>query len=355
MRLVYNLPVARLLQFGGGPLEPASLFTFDAKDWQREPLAAFDSFLTHRRVNGRRLRPSSFVIYRGMLIRLLAWLAEQGQDLQDLDASAIDAFLATRVLSPESRHRYLLTFTELYQHLAVLRDAEANPARELLTQQRAPDRLAPEALTPAEVVGVLTALRATWGPGWKARRLVAMVCLILGAGLRTKELLGLRRRDVDEKTGTVWVVGHRPRPERTVPLRGIAGQAASLWLAQLRELALPGELLFPGNLAGAPLAASTLFRQVQSLLAKAEVTRRYEGPMLLRNTRGAAWLADHERHKVQLWMGHELERTTEQLAQAAPAWAGCTLLDDALALPQAPRAPAEPVEDVSERGARAPR
>lgn len=306
----------------GSPVAPGALFTFDASAWRREPVAAFDNFLSQRRVNGRVLRKSSFVIYRGMFLRLLDWLSLQGRNLEDLNALSLDEFLASRPLQAETRHRYLLVFTELYQHLMVLREQETNPARELLTAQPAPERVAPEALTPQETQQLLACLapRRTH-PNWKHRRLYAMTLTLLCVGLRTGELLELKPRSL-EREGTCWVPPHKPRPERVVPLSALAREALGEWLALRQSLDIPGELVFPGNTAGAPLAASTLFRQVQALLSEANVQRRYEGPMLLRNTRTAAWLAQHPVHKVQAWLGHELERTTEQLLTAAAAWTG---------------------------------
>lgn len=301
---------------------PGALFNYDAKAWGREPVAAFDEFLAGHRSNGRALRPSSFAVYRGMFLRLTDWLSADGLTVHDLEAGNLEDFLSSRHLAGETRHRYLLAFTELYQHLAIIRDAEGNPARELLTAAPAPDRLAPEALVPTEVVRSLDLLRAQEATGWKDRRLEAMFCLLLGAGLRTTELLALRPQDVARES-SVWVKPHKPRPERTVPLEALAAHAMRDWLSvRHRELAhVPGALLFPGNERGAPLTASTLFRQVQGLLAAAGVSRRYEGPMLLRNTRAAVWLARHPAPVVRPWLGHQHLRTTEELLPLSVPWA----------------------------------
>lgn len=305
---------------------PTALFTFDGPAWRREPVAAFDDFLSQRRINGRVLRKSSFVIYRGMFLRLLDWLRLRGLALEDLHAQTLEEFLAGRPLQAETRHRYLLVFTELYQHLMVLREEERNPARELLTAQPAPERARPEALTPEEVQRLLEHLaKEAAREGWKHQRLQAMTLFLLGAGLRTNELLSLKLRCL-ERADSCWIPPHKPRPDRVVPLQGQLREAAAQWLALRQSLNIPGDLVFPGNTAGAPLAASTLFRQIQSLLSAAGVERRYEGPMLLRNTRAAAWLAQHPTHKVQVWLGHELERTTEQLIPLAESWSGASLL-----------------------------
>ncbi|MBL0427789.1 tyrosine-type recombinase/integrase [Ramlibacter alkalitolerans] len=301
------------------------LFTWDARGWEREPVAAFEAFLTGREFGGRKLRPSSFNIYRGQFLRLLTWLQEQGRALHELDAARLDLFLATRELRAETRHRYLLVFTDLYRHLGTLRRQEDNPAYELLLEQQAPEREEPEALTPDEVRAVFRALPRK--EGWKHHRFRAMLWLLTGAGLRPTEILTLRSKDLNADCTSVWVMPHKPRPERTVPLHWKTRDVVLGWLAERKALGIPGELLFPANTAGAPLAASTLFRQVKKLLEEAGVSRRYEGAMLLRNTRGASWLARHPVHKVQAWLGHELERTTEQLLPASEAWRAAALLD----------------------------
>lgn len=308
---------------------PGVLFSFDAQAWRQEPVAAYDAFLAGRRPNGRPLRKSTFAIYRGMYQRLLEWLESYGMSVHDLGARHLEGFLASRKLSDESRHRYLLAFTEVYQHLALLRDEEGNPARELLTATRAPDRQEPEALTPEEVQKVLATLSMQKDRRWKSRRFETLVCVLLGAGLRTSELLTLRIRDIEE-CSFVHIQAQRPRPKRKVPLHGFARGAVQQWMTyRARELShIPGDRVFPGNEGGAALAASTLFRQVKTVLEASGITRRYEGPMLLRNTCGAAWLSHVELYQVKEWLGHELARSTEQLLPAAQAWKGSRVLLD---------------------------
>ena len=99
----------------------ALLFNYSGADWLVEPDAAFDSFLASYRFNQRRLRPSTFVIYKGMFNRLRSWAKEHGISLFETKEPAIEQFLDGRGLSPETRHRYLLLFTTLFEHLAQLK------------------------------------------------------------------------------------------------------------------------------------------------------------------------------------------------------------------------------------------
>jgi len=202
------------------------LFQFDESRWRIEPEAAFDAFLTEYSFAGRRLRPSSFVIYRGMFQRLRDWAIEQGIDLLDIRTTAIERFLDGRRLGAETRHRYLLFFNSLFEHLVILhsqkRDLEneaQNPARYLLTSRPAPARSDPDVLNEAEVQQFIAALPQ--GSKWKTVRDQALALMVLGAGIRSAEVLALKAVDVhckDEVAVTVWVRAHAPRPARKVPI-----------------------------------------------------------------------------------------------------------------------------------------
>lgn len=297
------------------------LFLYGVSDWARDPDEAFDAFMSSYRFEGRGLRQSSYVVYRGMFQRLRRWMEDAGLAVVDLDEAQLESFLDSRNLSGETRHRYLLVFTALYRHLAELREIQDNPARALLLQSHPPDREAPEALTPAEVEAVV----ASWPTvkTWKHARSKALTFIILGSGLRSSEALTLKTQELNRKGGriaTIWVKRHGVHLERTVPLQGFAEPVLQEWLSLRETLSLPGSLVFPADAKGGPLSPATLFRQTQTALERAGVARRYEGPTLLRNTCGAMWLAKNPALKVQQWLGHELLRTTEQLQKAAEAW-----------------------------------
>lgn len=310
------------------------LFTYGPAEWAAEPGTAFDAFLSSYRFNNRGLRASSFEVYRGMFSRLRTWASGHGVELFDLNGAHIEDFLQGRGLSDETRHRYLLLFTTLFTHLALLRsDVEelANPARELLLEREAPGREEPEHLGTVELRRFLDAIPP--GEQWKRVRDRALLYAILGAGLRSTESLTLRLDAFHRKAeflDSVWVPAHKPSPARQVPLHSFAAPALEQWLglratlgsategkaagtSGLDSLGIPGDLVFPANLAGAPLTPVTLFRLVKNTLQRAGIVKRYEGPTLLRNTAGALWLKKHEPLQVALWMGHATARTTELL------------------------------------------
>ena len=293
-----------------------ALFTYTAQDWVTQPGMAFDAFLAGYRFEGRNLRASSFVVYRGMFMRLHEWLGQQDKTLFSLNEKLINEFLNSRTLSAESRHRYLLLYTTLLAHLADFKGAQDNPAHALLLEQEAPERENPEWLTAAEAQAFLTT--AAPGSGWKQLRNRALAHTVLGTGLHSSEVLSLKLSDLNRKRAVleaIWVRSNGPRPSRVVPVQRFALTAMKAWLEERTVQGLPGTLVFPASSAGGPISPATLFRQVRATLVKAGISRRYEGPTLLRNTCGALWLSTHPAPQVMQWMGHATLRTTELLSK----------------------------------------
>lgn len=311
------------------------LFEYGVAQWLAEPDAAFDAFLEGYRFHRRRLRASSFVIYKGMFVRLREWAQQQGLSLFEVKETAIEQFLVSRKLAAETRHRYLLLFTTLFEHLAQIRAGEAqqtpliteNPARALLLEREAPSRDDPDYLNETEIRRFIDALPT--GSDWKTVRDRAMALLLLSAGLRSSELLALKIKDLESKSGEllgVWVPAHKPRPARHVPIQAWARSYIEAWMLErealssgvapslrVKEQRLAGPLLFPSTLAGGQFKPVKLFRLVKTALDKAKIVKRYEGPALLRNSCGAIWLQKHEPLQVSLWLGHATVRTTELL------------------------------------------
>lgn len=295
------------------------LFEYGVQDWATRPEEAFDAFLASYQFDGRALRKSSFVIYKGMFLRLSEWLKEGQMTVLDVTGEKLEAFLENRNLSPESRHRYLLMFREMFNRLAALKaleevDSNKNPAISLLLQGPAPEREDPDWLT-AEELHRLVAIQPPSG-SWKKSRNYALCYFLLGAGLKASELLSLRVSDLnykDERLRSVWVKPHLPRPGRKVPVQPMFRAQMEAWVSAHKIAGLPEDYLFPSKTTGGELTQVSLFRVIKTFLEDADIEKRYMSATLLRNTCGRIWLQNHPSSEVMQWLGHEQLKTTEQL------------------------------------------
>lgn len=286
--------------------------------WTAYPKAAFLAFLARHGALGSPLSASSVRIYAGMFDRLCAWLDGQGRGLMTLDEAFLERFLASRKLSDQTRHRYLLLFTALYRHLQAIEAAHQNPPVELLRATQRPERLDPEALLPLEVDALL---RQTVPMNtWKHRRNACMFLTFLGAGLRVHELLQLTP-EAFEGVDCESLAIPGARSSRHAVVLDWARAALKSWRLERETLPIPGRLVFPANVRGEPLSSATVFRQTRARLETAGIARRYEGPTLLRNTYGAVLLATHGLDAAQAMLGHETAETTLTLLPAARIWA----------------------------------
>lgn len=86
---------------------------------------------------------------------------------------------------------------------------------------------------------------------WRARRDLAVVQMILNAGLRVSEVVGLRFRDlaIGPRSGKVSIIG-KGNKSRQVPLNAIARGALLDWLDLARPA--PADFVFPGPTEEAP-------------------------------------------------------------------------------------------------------
>lgn len=290
--------------------------------WQHTPREAFLDFLSRRAEEVGGLRTGSVRVYLGMFERLQAWLAAHDRGLDTLDQATLEAFLMSRPIAPGSRHRYLLLFTALYRDLQASAIAANNAPAALLVQTEAPDRVEPEGLVPAEVRALLNDLDGV--KTWKHRRNRALFLAFLGAGLRVSEVLrgsvSLLRPETFGVAPVLDVPAHLPMSARVAPVLPFARKALFEWHRERFTLSIPGQLLFPADSGGGALSPATVFRQVRQRLERARISRRYEGPTLLRNTYGAMLIASRGVTVAQSALGHEQLDSTLALVRVAETW-----------------------------------
>jgi integrase/recombinase XerD len=333
-----------------------SLFD-DIAAWQGEPAVAFAGFiqspaflaLSKRRalktdalgtpIAPSRLRASSAKIYTAMFGKFLRWLAAHDHALLTLTSDDLLAFLdqdradGTRVLNSVIRSQYLGLLERVYAHLRV----EPNPARHACFALYRSGKRAALGTNQAKVI-LTTAHEAAFMAAlpesdidrdqrsWKRQRDRAMQAMMLGAGLKVAEVIGIYTDNVGEKdvTGSIPLsispasAGGTVRAHQT-QLRPFAVPEVEQWRIERARLAIPGPLLFPATRQGGKLARATVYRQVKATFTRAGIDAVHLGGRTLRNAFAVRELAATAGN-VELvgeFLGHRKRRAIEPYAQAA--------------------------------------
>lgn len=315
---------------------------FDNQDtWRTEPDLAFATFLlspkfqllSRRRTSLQNedghpvppapIRSSSAIVYRSMWVKYLRWLSERQLDLFDVSSTDLMAFLDQRDEGGRAERssliklKYLRIFERVYTHLQV----PVNPARNamfdaLKSGNRAPvghdeDKVS---LTDAQQVEFMRALPPP--DNWKRRRDRAMQAMMLGAGLKTSEVIGLRIGQVGEPDATEIPItikastGGTAREHRAM-LRAFAVEEVLAWMRERRDLGISGPLLFPATLNGGLLNHATVYRNVKKTFAAAGIDVSRKGGRTLRNAYAIRELKTESIEHVGELLGHRKRRSTE--------------------------------------------
>lgn len=350
-----------------------SLFD-NEKIWASDPATAFQAFVLSPEFQllGRRkisaavdavpapMRASSAKIYILMFGKFIRWLDARNLTLHQVTSTDILAFLehasdrsATDAQAPPKkdlnssiRIRYLRIFERVFQHL----QRHPNPARHAAfdiykssdKQLRGAD-LEKVAMTDAEQIAFMAALPAAPAAdptlpsagrtsasmpvrGWKRRRDRAMQAMMLGAGLKVSEVIGI----VTDSVGTVDATGCVPvtvSPASTAgtsrwhqtQLRAFAVHEVLNWKKERTALKIPGALLFPATLQGGVLDKATVYRQVKATFERAGISVQRLGGRTLRNSFAVRELtAGASIELVGEFMGHRKRKSTEQYLLDTP-------------------------------------
>jgi len=148
------------------------------------------------------------------------------------------------------------------------------------------------------------------GPRWLDKRNVAIVSLMVRAGLRVSEVLALQADDLtmSERKGQVMVRQGKGLKERTVPLNRLARVALEEYLEKRPFTA--ATLLFISQ-AGSPLASRDAQRLIETASGKAGITSPVT-PHILRHTFATRALRQAKMDLATLSriLGHENLTTT---------------------------------------------
>ena len=324
--------------------------------WLNDPRVAFEAFVLSPEFQllGRRnptnakssqpapMRDSSARIYILMFGKFLRWLEERQIPLLDVTNATIFAFLEhgsgpdlfggeiKKDLNSSIRIRYLRIFERVFQHLNVHPNPARHAAFEIYKSQdkqlRGQD-LDKVAMTDTEHIAFMKSLPVALVPplgadptrGWKRRRDRAMQAVMLGAGLKVSEVIGMSI----EHVGTTDPDGCLPitvSPASTAgtsrwhqtQLRPFAVPELLAWKAERIRLKISGTLLFPASLQGGLLNKATLYRQVKATFQRAGIDIDRLGGRTLRNSFAVRELnAGASIELVGEFMGHRKRKSTE--------------------------------------------
>jgi site-specific recombinase XerD len=310
--------------------------------WRAEPQKAFDSFVVSPRFQelSRRkqkqdlmgeplspppLRASSARVYQAMFAKFLRWIGTQHIGLFDVSSDDLIAFLQQATGKSLIRLRYLRMLERVYQHLGL----NPNPAQHasfVLLQiggrahvGRNDDKTT---LTDAQQAAFMRALPEP--SNWKRRRDRAMQAMMLGAGLKVSEVVGIYLENLGEKepTGSIPITikpasaGGTVREHRT-QLRPFAVAEVVAWLRERHELRIPGPLLFPASRQGGRVDPATVYRQTKATFARAGIAVPRKGGRTLRNAFAIRELQTESIEHVGELLGHRQRRSTEYYVAAA--------------------------------------
>lgn len=167
----------------------------------------------------------------------------------------------------------------------------------------------PRILSHAEVTALLTrAEDEAAGDKPEAVRLLTLIELLYGSGLRASELVGLPLRAVPRDAPFLMVTG-KGGQQRMTPVSGRASTALARWLALRPD---GGKQLFPSRGAKGHLTRERLFQLLRDLAARAGIAPEKVSPHVLRHAFATHLLEGGADLRVlQTLLGHADIATTQ--------------------------------------------
>lgn len=309
--------------------------------WQTQPAIAFEALISspefqllsrrqlsfssgeNELIRPQPMKNSSVIVYRAMWAKYLRWLSERNLTLFDVSSADLLAFLNQQNEKgrPERssliKLRYLRIFERIYTYLKI----PMNPARHAMFDAIKSGKQSPVGrdddkvyLTDAQQEAFMKGLPAP--NNWKRRRDRAMQAMMLGAGLKVSEVIGLQIDQIGELVATDIPItisalkdgkGHKHQ----AMLRPFAVAEIIAWLQERRLLSIPGTSLFPATLQGGLLNHATVYRNVKKTFAAAGIDVLRKGGRTLRNAYAIRELESQSVEKVGELLGHRKRRSTE--------------------------------------------
>ena len=252
--------------------------------------------------------------YQRDLSALAGFLLRRKKALREADVDSLRAYLgslAASGMAPRSQARKLSAMRQFYKFLAAEGERADDPTATLDSPRLG--RPLPKLLDEKEVIALIDAARAM-PAGAERCRIVLLLELLYGAGLRVSELVGLPLAAV-LRQAKVLVLRGKGGKERMVPLGEPARAALADYLAE-RDFFLvkgkPSPWLFASRGARGHLTRQRLAQLLKSLAPAAGIDPSRLSPHVLRHA-FATHLLDHgaDLRSVQKMLGHADIATTQ--------------------------------------------
>lgn len=253
--------------------------------------------------------------YRNDLIDAAGFLADGGGRAA-LEAATTDdlrrylAALTKAKMTPRTVARRLSALRQFYRFLVLERVRSDDPTVALDAPHLG--RPLPKLLSEDEAAALLAATQRRTGP--EGKRLLCLVELLYGAGLRVTELVGMPLAAAGHNTRFLVVRGKGDK-ERMVPLGEPARRALAAYLDIRRHFLVPGQIsrwLFPSRSAQGYLTRRRCGQLLKELAVEAGLDSARLSPHVLRHA-FASHLVDHgaDLRSVQEMLGHADIATTQ--------------------------------------------
>jgi integrase/recombinase XerD len=254
--------------------------------------------------------PLTIVAYRSDLADLARFLGTAIESAASEDLRRYFAALAKSGVGARAAARRLSAFRQFFRFL-VIEGARRDDPSQALDSPRLP-RALPKHLDEAETEALLEAVGKRTGP--PGARLLCLIELLYGAGLRVSELVGLPLAAARRDPRFLLVRGKGDK-ERLVPLGEKARAALAAYL-ELRWHFLPdgrtSPFLFPSRGAEGHLTRRRCGQLMKELALEAGIDPARLSPHVLRHA-FASHLVDHgaDLRSVQEMLGHADITTTQ--------------------------------------------
>jgi integrase/recombinase XerD len=255
--------------------------------------------------------------YRRDLEDFAAFAFRRGKAPEDASPDLIRAYLAALAsagMAPRTSARRLSALRQFFRFLFSEKTRGDDPCS--LIDSPRQGRSLPKYLSEEEVDRLLAAARAHEGP--EGLRLIALLEVLYGSGLRVSELVGLPQSALS-RDGRMLIVRGKGAKERLVPLSEPASEALRAYMAvrdafppKRKAKAATSPFLFPSRAAEGHLTRARFAQILKDLAIEAGIEPRKVSPHVLRHSFASHLLAHGaDLRSLQQMLGHADIATTQ--------------------------------------------